>query len=239
MGDPVNICVPTGNFGNILAAYYAKRMGLPVQKLICASNRNNVLADFIATGAYDRNRPFYATTSPSMDILVSSNLERLLFDLMDEDDAKIHDLMRRLETEGRYTVSPQVLLRLQADFAGGFCDEAQTADAIRRIYDRYSYLCDPHTAVAVSVYEQYRAKSADDTKTILVSTASPFKFPHSVLSALGEDPAGLDEFQIAERLERISGRSMPKQLSDLREKPIRFTECFAKDQMDRALERIL
>ncbi len=239
LGDPVNICVPTGNFGNILAAYYAKRMGLPVQKLICASNRNNVLADFIATGAYDRNRPFYATTSPSMDILVSSNLERLLFDLMDEDDAKIHDLMRRLETEGRYIVSPQVLLRLQADFAGGFCDEAQTADAIRRIYDRYSYLCDPHTAVAVSVYEQYRAKSADDTKTILVSTASPFKFPHSVLSALGEDPAGLDEFQIAERLERISGRSMPKQLSDLREKPIRFTECFAKDQMDRALERIL
>lgn len=239
LGDPVNICVPTGNFGNILAAYYAKRMGLPVKKLICASNRNNVLADFIKTGAYDRNRPFYATTSPSMDILVSSNLERLLFSLMEEDDAKINDLMRRLETEGRYTVSPQVLSKLQADFAGGFCGEEQTADCIRRVFSLYSYLCDPHTAVAVSVYEQYRAESADDTKTIIVSTASPFKFPHSVLSALGEDTAGLDEFQIAEKLEKVSGCPMPEQLSGLREKPVRFTECFSKDQMGSALERVL
>lgn len=236
LGDPVNICVPTGNFGNILAAYYAKRMGLPVRKLICASNQNNVLADFIRTGTYDRNRPFYATSSPSMDILVSSNLERLLFHLMDEDDAKIKDLMRQLAEEGRYTVPPEILKKLQTDFAGGFCDEAQTAATIQQVFDGYSYLCDPHTAVAISVYEQYHAQSQDDTKTIIASTANPYKFPHSVLSALGEDPAGLDEFQTAERLEQISQYPMPKQLSGLREKSVRFTESFSKDQMDRALE---
>ncbi len=239
LGEPINVCVPTGNFGNILAAYYAKRMGLPIRKLICASNRNNVLSDFIRTGTYDRNRPFYATSSPSMDILVSSNLERLLFHLMDEEDERIKDLMSQLTDKGRYTVAPDVLARLQVDFAGGFCDEAQTADTIRRVFENYSYLCDPHTAVAVSVYEQYRDQNGDDTKTVIASTASPYKFPHSVLSALGEELSGQDAFEIAQKLEQVSQCPMPGQLSGLRNKPIRFTESFSKEQMGYALERAL
>lgn len=141
LGDPINVCVPTGNFGNILAAYYAKQMGLPIHKLICASNKNNVLTDFISTGTYDRNRPFYPTTSPSMDILISSNLERLLFHLTDEDDSIVRQLMEDLKNEGRYTVPQQVLSRLQADFAGGFSDEEETAATIKRLFDTYSYLC--------------------------------------------------------------------------------------------------
>ncbi|MDD3193435.1 MAG: threonine synthase [Oscillospiraceae bacterium] len=239
LGDPINVCVPTGNFGNILAAYYAKQMGLPIQKLICASNQNNVLTDFICTGTYDRNRPFYATTSPSMDILISSNLERLLFHLMEEDDAAVRELMESLKEKGRYTVSPQTLARLQADFDGGFCDEACTAATIKRLFDSYSYLCDTHTAVAVSVYEAYRARTGDDTKTVIASTASPFKFPHAVLSALGGETAGGDEFQIAERLAELSGCQVPGQLAGLREKTIRFTEVFSKEGMEEALEQAL
>lgn len=239
LGDPINVCVPTGNFGNILAAYYAKQMGLPIRKLICASNKNNVLTDFIQTGVYDRNRPFYATTSPSMDILISSNLERLLFHLMDEDDAAVRDLMEGLKTNGRYTVSQQVLNRLQADFDGGYCDEAETAATIKRLFDTYSYLCDTHTAVAVSVYESYLSRTGDDTKTVIASTANPFKFPHAVLSALGAEAQDADEFEVARKLEELSGNEMPEQLAGLREKPVRFTESFAKDRMNDALAKAL
>ena len=239
LGDPINVCVPTGNFGNILAAYYAKQMGLPIHKLICASNKNNVLTDFISTGTYDRNRPFYPTTSPSMDILISSNLERLLFHLTDEDDSIVRQLMEDLKNEGRYTVPQQVLSRLQADFAGGFSDEEETAATIKRLFDTYSYLCDTHTAVAVSVYEDYCARTGDDTKTVIASTANPFKFPHAVLTALGGKTQGADEFEIAQKLEEISGCEMPNQLAGLREKTVRFTETFSKNRMDDALTKAL
>lgn len=239
LGDPINVCVPTGNFGNILAAYYAKQMGLPIHKLICASNKNNVLTDFISTGTYDRNRPFYPTTSPSMDILISSNLERLLFHLTDEDDSIVRQLMEDLKNEGRYTVPQQVLSRLQADFAGGFSDEEETAATIKRLFDTYSYLCDTHTAVAVSVYEDYCARTGDDTKTVIASTANPFKFPHAVLTALGGKTQGADEFEIAQKLEEISGCEMPNQLAGLWEKTVRFTETFSKNRMDDALTKAL
>ena len=239
LGDTVNVCVPTGNFGNILAAYYAKQMGLPIGKLICASNRNDVLADFISTGTYDRNRPFYATTSPSMDILVSSNLERLLFHLLGEDDKGVAQLMDQLKNEGKYTVPQEMLERLQKDFAGGSCSEEACAATINELFEKYGYLCDTHTAVAVSVCRQYRKATGDETRTIIASTASPFKFPHAVLSALGCDITGLDEFAAAEKLEELSGCPMPEQLRTLREKPIRFTDVYAKENMNDALEKAL
>ena len=184
-GDKINIVVPTGNFGNILAAYYAKRMGLPVNKLICASNINKVLTDFINTGVYNRNREFFATCSPSMDILISSNLERLLYLLTGEDDAQIREWFTALSKEGTYTVSDAVKAALQADFCAGFCDDAQTKATIREIYDEYSYTCDTHTAVAVKVYREYKAATGDTTKTLIASTASPFKFSASVLEGGG------------------------------------------------------
>ncbi len=190
MGDRVNFCVPTGNFGDILAAYYAKRMGLPVGKLICASNRNHVLTDFLRTGVYDRNRPFHTTSSPSMDILISSNLERLVFDLSHKNDAQVRLYMESLTKEGRYQVSDEILAALQEQFWGGFCDEAGTTDAIGRYYKQYRYLMDPHTAVAANVLEQYRRATGDQTRTVLVSTASPYKFCDSVLSGIGETPKG-------------------------------------------------
>ena len=238
-GDKINVVVPTGNFGNILAAFYAKQMGLPINKFICASNENKVLYDFFRTGTYDRKREFILTTSPSMDILISSNLERLLFHLADEDDSIVRQLMEDLKNEGRYTVPQQVLSRLQADFAGGFSDEEETAATIKRLFDTYSYLCDTHTAVAVSVHEDYCARTGDDTKTVIASTANPFKFPHAVLTALGGKTQGADEFEIAQKLEEISGCEMPNQLAGLREKTVRFTETFSKNRMDDALTKAL
>ncbi|MBQ1237732.1 MAG: threonine synthase [Oscillospiraceae bacterium] len=239
LGDTVNVCVPTGNFGNILAAYYAKEMGLPIGKLICASNRNNVLADFMESGTYDRNRPFFATTSPSMDILISSNLERLLFHLMDEDDKAVAGLMESLKKDGRYTVSEEILSRLQKDFAGGCCSEEDCAATIKDLFDRYGYLCDTHTAVAVKVCEEYRRKTGDETRTVIASTASPFKFPHAVLSALGGEVKGLDEFAVAEKLEQVSGCEMPRQLRELKEKQVRFTDVFSRENMLDALKKAL
>ena len=174
-----------------------------------------------------------------MDILISSNLERLLFHLADEDDSIVRQLMEDLKNEGRYTVPQQVLSRLQADFAGGFSDEEETAATIKRLFDTYSYLCDTHTAVAVSVHEDYCARTGDDTKTVIASTANPFKFPHAVLTALGGKTQGADEFEIAQKLEEISGCEMPNQLAGLREKTVRFTETFSKNRMDDALTKAL
>ena len=198
MGEKINICVPTGNFGNILAAYIAKRMGLPVGKLICASNRNNVLTDFFKKGgSYDKNRDFYTTTSPSMDILISSNLERLLFFASDYDDKLVAGLMDKLAKEGSYQVAAEVFAKIDADFDAGCCDDAQAAETIRALWENERYLCDPHTAVAVRVYEDYRARTDDKTPTVIASTASPFKFCRSVIEALGRharkgrrDPVG-------------------------------------------------
>ena len=182
-----NIVVPTGNFGNILAAYYAKQLGVPVRKLILGSNRNKVLADFIATGIYDRNREFYQTTSPSMDILISSNLERLLYHLSGNDFRLTADLMEQLKNTGKYTISPELRQKLQAEFAAGWCDDAHAAAEIRRRFAENRYLCDPHTAVASAVLRQYREETGDRTFAVVAATASCGKFAPAVLAALDPD----------------------------------------------------
>lgn len=231
IGDEINICVPTGNFGNILAAYYAKRMGLPVAKLICASNENNVLTDFIQTGVYDKNRAFHTTISPSMDILISSNLERLLFALYENDDAAIKELMNGLQSKGSYAVSQPVQEQLREQFYGGCCNDAETMATIRRVFEEYSYLCDTHTAVALKVYEDYVKQTADATKTVIASTASPFKFPASVLEALCGKVDIETEFDSAHRLAEVAGCDMPENLAKLEGKTARFSDVCGKDEI--------
>ncbi len=238
LGEPVNVAVPTGNFGNILAAYYAKKMGLPVKKFICASNANNVLTDFIATGVYNRNRDFFTTISPSMDILISSNLERLLFALSGEDDTLVDNLMADLSQKGSYVLPDTMREELKREFFGGCCSDKQTKKTISRIFEEYSYLCDPHTAVAVEVYSQYRRQTGDETKTILASTASPYKFASSVLEALGEPVEG-DEFAQLERLSALSGMEVPAALGELGKKPVRFTGSCSKDEMEARVYEML
>ncbi len=232
VGSPegkINIVVPTGNFGNILAAYYAKGMGLPVNRLICASNRNRVLTDFIRTGMYDRRREFFATSSPSMDILVSSNLERLLYALSGENDGLLSRWMTELAKTGAYRVGDEILQKLEGLFFAGSCGEEETSGAIRRTLEAEGYLCDPHTAVAVDVYRKYLEASGDSaTPAVIASTASPYKFAKSVLAAArGVIPA--DEFDAIAALERLSGTSAPKQLLSLRSKEVRFLDTVGKD----------
>ena len=228
-GDPINVVVPTGNFGNILACYYAKCMGLPVNKLICASNRNRVLTDFFETGVYDCNRPFYTTTSPSMDILVSSNLERLLYHLSGNNSEEISRLMNSLKTESKYTVSDAVREAVQQQFVGGCADDAEVADTIKSVFDKSGYLCDTHTAVAVRVYEDYRAKSGDETPTVIASTASPYKFAPAILEALGGAESEKPYNQLAE-LNAKTGWNIPQPLGSLRDKEIRFTGVCNNDK---------
>ena len=236
-GQLLNVCVPTGNFGNILAGYYAKKMGLPVGKLICASNANNVLTDFLRTGVYDRNRPFYNTASPSMDILISSNLERLLFDLTGSDE-EVRGYMRQLAECGRYKVSDAVMEKMKEHFVSGFCDDTRTINAIDKLYRNSDYLMDTHTAVAHTVLHDYRAATADDTPALIVSTASPFKFCDSVLTALGEKELRQGT-AILNQLTQVSGRTAPKPLASLAGKSVRFTEYTEKNQMLRVVDRIL
>ena len=233
MGDRVNFCVPTGNFGDILAAYYAKRMGLPVGRLICASNCNDVLTDFLRTGVYDRNRPFHTTMSPSMDILVSSNLERLLFDLSGENDAEVRGYMEALAKDGRYEVSETIKAALREQFWGGFCDEAGTAAAIGDFYKK-GYLMDTHTAVAASVMERYRRETGDQTVTVFVSTASPYKFCNHVLTAIGETPAG-DGVELLDQLNAVTGAAVPRRLAALKGRKRRFDLTCGKPDMDRVV----
>ena len=224
-GDKVDFVVPTGNFGDILAGYYAKKMGLPVGTLVCASNKNDVLTDFLTTGTYDRRRPFHKTISPSMDILVSSNLERLLY-LLCENCEEVASYMAQLKTEGFYTVSPEVMAQLKAEFACGSCDDEETKKVIGKVWAEQSYLMDTHTAVAWKVAEAY--KSANPT--VILSTASPYKFPGAVLSALGEEP-GEDEFAVMERLKALTRVPIPKGLQGLREKPVLHTTVIDKEAM--------
>ncbi|MEG1682851.1 MAG: threonine synthase [Oscillospiraceae bacterium] len=231
MGQPVNFCVPTGNFGDILAAYYAKRMGLPVGKLICASNSNDVLTDFLRTGVYDRNRAFYSTMSPSMDILISSNLERLLYALSGENDVEVRGYMEQLAKTGKYQVSDAILSQLQELFWGGSCDEAQTAATIADSYQNHGYLMDTHTAVAARVLADYRAATGDGAVTVFVSTASPYKFCNHVLAAIGETPAG-EGVALLEQLHQVSGVTVPRRLAELQGKPRRFDRCTEKSGMD-------
>ena len=237
LGDPVNFVVPTGNFGDILAGWYAKQMGLPVHKLVCASNANNVLTDFIRTGTYDRNRPFYTTTSPSMDILVSSNLERLLYCLTG-DARQVAGYMQELKESGRYTVSEELKKKVTEEFWAGCCDDARTMETIREVFQRETYLMDPHTAVAYSVLEQYRRETGDTTPTVVLSTASPFKFCDSVLRALGEqtDAPGT---VLLEQLTEKTGVTAPAPLAALKNKTVRFTGCTEKEEMIRVVDGFL
>lgn len=232
-GDKINICVPTGNFGNILAAYYAMKMGIPINKLICASNRNNILTDFINTGKYNKNRDFYTTISPSMDILISSNLERLLFDLCGNDDQKVKEWMEELKNKGEYTVTADIKKKLSKLFWAGCCDDYFTKECIYKTNQKYGYTVDTHTAVAVDVYNQYKAETGDETPVVIVSTASPFKFNQSVLSALGKDgeTAGMDDFALLDCLASVSGMPIPESLSELKGKKKRFTGVCDKTEM--------
>ena len=236
-GNPVNICVPTSNFGNILAAWYAKQMGVPVRTLICASNENNVLTEFIRTGVYNRNRPFYQTASPSMDILISSNLERLLRLLSGSDEA-VRGYMRALSETGEYRVDEAVLRRLQQEFAAGCCTDAEGAQTIASCFRRSGYLLDTHTAVAVTVLEQYRAQTNDRTPTVVASTASPFKFCASVLGALGED-ACEPGTGIIGQLARVSGAEAPRPLAELAGKRVRFEQVVNRTDMEQTVREFL
>lgn len=231
LGEKINIVVPTGNFGNILAAYYAKHMGIPVNKLICASNINNVLTDFIKTGVYDRNRKFYATCSPSMDILISSNLERLLYLMTGRNSETIKEWFGKLASEGRYEVSEDIKAKLTEEFYGGFCDDEQTKATIHSIYEKYSYTCDTHTAVAVKVYKDYKRETGDTAKTIIASTASPYKFSASVLEAIQGGKSDIDEYDMVAKLAELSNIPVPSALADLKNKPERFSDSIEKTEM--------
>lgn len=234
-GDKVNIVVPTGNFGNILAAYYAKLMGIPVNRLICASNSNNVLTDFINTGVYDRNRRFYTTISPSMDILISSNLERLLYHLTGENDALINEWFGSLKTEGRYEVNDDVKKQLSELFYAGCCSDEETKAQIHKTFTEEHYLLDTHSAVAVKVYEDYRAETGDTTKTIIASTANPYKFGRAVYDAVGGKADTEDEFELISHLEQETGTKMPAPLAATKDKAVRFTNTVEKQEMGKVV----
>ncbi|MCM1299113.1 MAG: threonine synthase, partial [[Eubacterium] siraeum] len=234
-GEKINIVVPTGNFGNILAAYYAKEMGLPVNKLICASNANNILTDFINTGIYDKNRKFYTTISPSMDILISSNLERLLYHLSGENTELVNKWFSALKAEGRYEVTPEVKAKLSDLFYAGCCSDGETKAAIKECFDSYSYLMDTHTAVAYKVYNEYKRNTGDGTKTLIASTANPYKFGKAVYEAVGGDCAGMDEFTVIEKLEEKTGTSMPLPLAATKNKAVRFKGVIDRELMSAAV----
>lgn len=221
LGDPINFVVPTGNFGDILAGYYAKMMGLPVGKLICASNNNNVLTDFINTGRYDKNREFYKTTSPSMDILVSSNLERLLYIVSGENDVKIKERMDALKENGVYEISEAEMNKIQEDFFGAWVDEIEVKESIKRVYDDYKYLMDTHTSVGYRALKKYRMLTDDATYSVVLSTASPFKFSDAVLGALeNNDRIKGQPFDILKKLAEKTGEEIPQRMLNLEQAPI-------------------
>ena len=225
-GEKINVVVPTGNFGNILAAFYAKNMGLPINKLICASNENKVLFDFFSTGTYDRNREFVLTTSPSMDILISSNLERLIYKIAGNSAVKNKELMDELKTMGKYEITPEMKAEL-ADFYGNYTSEEETAGTIRELYEKTGYIIDTHTAVAANVYKKYVADTKDETKTVIASTASPYKFTRSVMDAIDKEKYdSMSDFELVDELSRISGVAVPQAIEEIRTAPVRHkTVC--------------
>lgn len=231
--DGFNVAVPTGNFGNILAAYYAKQMGVPINKLICASNKNNILTDFIKTGVYDRNRSFYTTISPSMDILVSSNLERMLYLLSGGNAEKISELQNSLSKDGVYKIDGEMLEKLQAVYSCGCCDDDMTLETIKNVNDTYNYLCDTHTAVAVKVCEEYIKNEKDERPVVIASTASPYKFSASVLKGLDETKCSDDEFGMVNALSELTGVKIPEPISALKDSKPRFNNVCKKDEMDK------
>ena len=232
LGEKINVVVPTGNFGNILASYYACLMGLPINKFICASNSNNVLADFIKTGVYDKNRQFHTTISPSMDILVSSNLERLLYNLSGNSDTATREWMTSLKTEGKYAVTDEVKAVINEKFYGGYCDDTQTKTTINKLFEQDKYLCDTHTAVAVNVYEQYVKETGDETATVIASTASPYKFSKAVLEAVAPNTELPEtEFDIVDKLNELTGMAVPAPLAGLKNNTARFSDVTEADNM--------
>ncbi|MBQ8605181.1 MAG: threonine synthase [Clostridia bacterium] len=231
IGDKLDFVVPTGNFGDILAGYIAKKMGLPVGKLVCASNSNNVLTDFINTGVYDRNRKFFTTISPSMDILISSNLERLLFMMSDGDDKKVSEYMSLLSKEGKYTVDSELLEKIKAEFVGGYADEQTTVAAIADAYKKFGYVTDPHTAVAYHVAASYESEN----KKVILSTASPYKFPASVIEGVAGKITTEDEFELFDILNEKTGAPIPAPLKNIKNAQDRFTSKCEKTEMVNAV----
>jgi threonine synthase len=240
VNDSINVAVPTGNFGNILAAYYAKEMGLPIKKLICASNENNVLYDFFNSGIYDKRRELKLTSSPSMDILISSNLERLLFEISGRDEKLINQFMNKLQSDGSYEINDPMKEKLK-EFYGGFASETECSEVIRKVYECSGYVMDTHTAVAYSVYEKYRQATGDETETIIASTASPFKFNSSVVKAIlsPDEIKDKDEFELLELLSAKTGLAIPNGLKGLKEKNIRHKINCEKEQMDELVLSLL
>lgn len=237
-GDKINFVVPTGNFGDILAGYFAKYMGLPVNKLICASNENKVLYDFINTGVYDTNRDFYITNSPSMDILVSSNLERLLYFISEENPETINELMNSLKTSGKYTISDKMKEKLK-DFYGGYASEAETVSGIKELYENYKEAIDTHTSVAYYVYQQYKKASNDTAATVILSTASPFKFPNAVMGAIDKKYDGADQFELIKELSKITGYSIPNGIKDIDKRPVVHNSVCDKKEINAAVLKYL
>lgn len=229
-GETINVVVPTGNFGNILAAFYAKKMGLPIEKLICASNENKVLFDFFCTGTYDRNREFVLTSSPSMDILISSNLERLIYRLAGNDPEATKDFMTALGSSGVYSITEAMKKSLQ-DFYGNYADEEETAETIRRIYEDTGYVIDTHTAVAACVYEKYKKDTKDQKVAVIASTASPYKFTRSVMTAIDDHYQKMEDFELVDELCRLSGTKIPEAISEIREAPILHDHVCEKAEM--------
>ena len=236
-GEKMNVVVPTGNFGNILAAFYAKNMGLPIAKLICASNDNKVLYDFFRTGTYDRNREFMLTSSPSMDILISSNLERLIYRIAGNDADKNRELMAALSGQGKYEISADMKAAL-ADFYGNYANEAETADEIKRLYRSCGYVIDTHTAVASAVYQKYLKETGDsNTKTVIASTASPFKFTRSVMNAIDAKYDAMSDFELVDELSKIANVTVPQAIEEIRTAPvIHDTQCDADKMKDTVKE---
>ena len=237
-GDRINITVPTGNFGNILAAYYAKLMGLPVNRLICASNENKVLFDFFRTGTYDRKRDFILTSSPSMDILISSNLERLIYRLTGEDSQKCRELMEALSSGGEYTITEEMRKGL-ADFYGNFLSEGETREAISATYYGSGYVIDPHTAVAAGVYQKYLRDTEDHTPVVIASTASPYKFTRSVMDAVSDRYEGLDDFALVDALSALTGIPVPKAVEEIRTAPVLHDTVVDACEMPETVRKIL
>ena len=237
-GEKINVVVPTGNFGNILAAYYAKQMGVPIAKLICASNENKVLFDFFRTGCYDKNREFILTSSPSMDILISSNLERLIYQTAGRDAEKNSAYMKALNETGRYEITDEMRKQMK-DFYGNYASEEETAAAIRAMYEKTGYIMDTHTAVAESVYEKYTAETKDETKTIIASTASPYKFTRSVMNAIDASYDSQSDFALVDELARLSGVPVPQAIEDIRSAPVLHDTVCEKEDMCKEVKRIL
>lgn len=237
-GEKINVVVPTGNFGNILAAFYAKNMGVPIAKLICASNENKVLYDFFTTGEYDRNREFKLTSSPSMDILISSNLERLIYRIAGNDAKKNAEMMAALSSGGKYSITQGMREQL-TDFYGNFADENETAARIKSMYGNTGYVLDTHTAVASAVYQKYVADTKDQTKTVIASTASPFKFTRSVMNAIDPKYDAMGDFELVDELSKIGNVAVPKAIEEIRTAPVLHDHVCDKTEMKAVVKQFL